>query len=52
MAAVILFCTVMVNLLWLGAITTWPRISLEYTIMLTILFSSLATVLAGWMVIA
>lgn len=49
---VIIACTVLVNALWLAALFGWPeRMKLEYTILVSILLTSLATIMSGWMLV-
>lgn len=50
--AAIVVCTALVNILWLSTLVKWPQFPVEYTIMLTIIFSSLSTVMACWMLVA
>lgn len=46
-------CTILLNIIWFAALCNWPTIRLEYTIMeytimFTILLSTVAAVLSGW----
>ena len=44
----IAICTILLNVIWFAALANWPTIRLEYTIMFTILLSTVAAVLSAW----